>query len=290
MKVLARTTNQERKLLQFERKYSEKFYLCGIEYYNYCDFRCVYCITESQGKAVTLFAPEDVPEILDRELKLLDSPLEYTHFVLNPASDPYIPLEAELGITRILIEELTRRKLIYTFCTKGGELLKRDAALIASAGTLAKPIISISTTNAAILKKLEPGAPGPDERLEALEYLFKAGANVCLTISPWIPGISDIEGLIARIPEGVFVYVQPLDMGYAFEETFDQRRKEFSAKSVFGKKFSTRELNQRYVEECNSIGKRPNMEWRFPITKDFINAEHLYLKQLVPGKYRPEDF
>jgi DNA repair photolyase len=290
MKVIARTDNPQLKLLAFERKYSESFYLVGPEYYDLCDFRCVYCITESQGKAKAMFDPGEISEILDRELKLLDSPLEHTHFVLNPASDPYVPIEAELKITRILIEELTRRKLSYTFCTKAGALLKRDAELIASAGTLAKPIISLSTTDAEALKKLEPGAPSPDERLEALAYLAEAGANVCLSVSPWIPDFSDIDNLLKRVPDGVFVYVQPLDMGHAFEETFDKRRKEFSAKSVFGKKFTTRELNRKYVAECNRIGKRPNMEWRFPITEKFHDAEHLYLKQLVPGKHKPEDF
>lgn len=289
MKVIARTTNPDFRLFQFERKYSDKHWLVGPEYYDWCDFRCVYCITESQGKAKLLFDPKDIPHILDYELKQLKSPLEYTHFVLNGASDPYLPMEEEYRITRILLEELTKRNLQHTFCTKS-PLVKRDAELLASHGTRAKPIISISSTNADALKKTEPSAPGPDERFEAIEYLAKAGANVCLSVSPWIPGISDIANMLKRIPENIFVYVQPLDMGDAFEEPFDNRRKEFSAKSVFGKQFSTQELNRLYVEECNRIGKRKNMEWRFPITKDFINAEHLYLKQLVPGKYKPEDF
>lgn len=289
MKVITRTSNPELKLFQFERKYSNKHWLVGPEYYDWCDFRCVYCITESQGKGKALFDPKDIPAILDHELKVISSPLAYTHFVLNGASDPYLPIEEELRITRILLEELTLRGLQHTFCTKS-PMVKRDAELLASHGYKAKPIISISSTNTDALKKTEPGAPGPDERFEAINYLAKKGANVCLSISPWIPGISDIDEMLKRIPENIFVYVQPLDMGDAFEEPFDNRRKEFSAKSVFGKKFSTSELNKLYVEECNRIGKRKNMEWRFPITKDFIDAEHLYLKQLVPGKYRPEDF
>jgi len=290
MKVIARSANPQLKLLAFERKYSDQFWLVGPEYYDLCDFRCVYCITESQGKAKALFDPADIPALLDAELKSLGSPLEHTHFVLNPASDPYVPLEADLQITRILIEEFNRRKLNYTFCTKGGELLKRDAALLAAAGKLAKPIVSLSCTDAAKLKRLEPGAPSPDERFDAINTLAKAGANVCLSVSPWIPGVSDIANMLERVPENVFVYVQPLDMGEAFEETFDNRRKEFSARSVFGKQFTTSELNRLYVEECNRIGKRKNMEWRYPITNEFQNAEHLYLKQLVPGKFRPEDF
>lgn len=289
MKVIARTENPNLKLFAFGRKYSDKFWLVGPEYYDLCDFRCVYCITESQGKAKTLFDPKDIPGIVARELEQLQSPLEYTHFVLNPASDPYVPIEEEYQITRILLEELSTRGLQHTFCTKG-TLVKRDAELLASCGDKAKPIISISTTDADVLKKLEPGAPGPDERFEALAYLAKAGANVCLGISPWIPGVSDVENMLKRVPENVFVYVQPLDMGEAFEETFDNRRKQFSARSVFGKQFTTSELNQLYVEECNRIGKRKNMEWRYPITKEFQNAEHLYLKQLIPGKYKPEHF
>ena len=290
MKVIARTENPNLKLLAFERKYSDKFYLVGPEYYDLCDFRCVYCITESQGKARPLFDPDEILARLDQELAALRSPLEYTHFVLNPASDPYVPIEAEYQITRTLIKEFNRRKLNYTFCTKGGELLKRDADLLAEAGSLAKPIISLSCSDANALRKLEPGAPSPQERLDALRYLANAGANICLSVSPWIPDFSDIDNLLAAVPENVFVYVQPLDMGHAFEETFDKRRKEFSAKSVFGKQFTTSELNRKYVAECNRIGKRPNMEWRFPITDDFVNAEHLYLKQLVPGKYKPEQF
>jgi DNA repair photolyase len=289
MKVIARTTNPELKLFQFERKYSDKFWLVGPEYYDWCDFRCVYCITESQGKSKLLFDPKDIPGILDYELQHLTSPLEYTHFVLNGASDPYLPMEEEHQITRIILEELTKRGLQHTFCTKS-PLVKRDAALLASHGKKAKPIISISSTNADALKKTEPSAPGPDERFEAIEHLAKAGANVCLSVSPWIPGISDIDNMLKRIPENVFVYIQPLDMGEAFDEPFDGRRKEFSARSVFGKQFTTSELNRLYVEECNRIGKRQNMEWRFPITKDFQNAEHLYLKQLIPGKFKPEQF
>jgi DNA repair photolyase len=290
MKVIERVENDQLKLLAFKRKYSDTFYLSGPEYYHLCDFRCVYCITESQGKASSLFDPADIPAILDKELALLESPIEYTHFVLNPASDPYIPIEKELGITRILIEEFNKRKLHYTFCTKGGELLKRDADLLAEAGDLAKPIISLSTTNSEALRKLEPQAPSPDERLDALAYLAERGVNICLSISPWIPNLSDTENLLARVPEGVFVYVQPLDLGHAFEETFDKRRKQFSAFSVFGKQFTTSELNKMYVAECNRIGKRENMEWRYPITEEFREAEHLYLKQLIPGKYSPDDF
>jgi len=290
MKVIARAKNPDLKLLAFERKYSDKYYLVGPEYYDMCDFRCVYCITESQGKSRAIFDPADIPEVLERELKLLEGPLEFTHFVLNPASDPYVPIERDLQITRILIKEFIKRNLSFTFCTKGGELLKRDAELLAKAGQLAKPIISLSTTDGNALKKLEPQAPSPDERLDTLAYLSKMGVNVCLSVSPWIPDFSDIDNLLSRIPKNVFVYVQPLDMGHAFEETFDKRRKEFSAKSVFGGKFTTRELNRKYVAECNRIGHRPNMEWRFPITEEFKNAEHLYLKQLTPGKYKPEDF
>ena len=290
MKVIARSANPELKLLAFERKYSDKFYLAGPEYYNLCDFRCVYCITESQGKGSAMFKTNEIAQILRDELSQLPGPLEHTLFVLNPASDPYIPLEETCLLTRKIIEVLYEEGLKFTFCTKG-TLVRRDADLLAACGDKAKAIISLSSTNEEFIKKIDGKSPGARERLETIKYLYDKGVNVCLSIAPWIPDISDTENLVNSIPKDVFTYVQPLDMGEAFEETFDQRRKQFSAYSVFGKQYSVSEANRLYVAECNRIGNiRPNMEWRYPITKDYENAQHKFIQVLKPGKHKPEEF
>jgi len=290
MKVIARANNPDLKLLAFERKYSDKFYLAGPEYYNLCDFRCVYCITESQGKGTAMFKTDEIAQILRTELRLLPGPLEHTLFVLNPASDPYIPLEEKLLLTRKIIEVLHEEGLKFTFCTKG-TLVKRDAELLAACGEKAKAIISLSSTDEDAIKKIDGKAPSARERIDTIKYLYDKGVNVCLSIAPWIPGISDTENLLNSIPKNVFTYVQPLDMGEAFEETFDKRRKQFSAYSVFGKQYSVSESNRLYVAECNRVGNiRPNMEWRYPITRDYENAQHKFIEVLKPGKHKPEEF
>lgn len=287
MKVIDRVKNDKLKLLAFERKYSDKFYLSGPEYYNLCDFRCVYCITESQGKGTAMFKTDEIANILRDELRHLPGPLEHTLFVLNPASDPYIPLEEKMLLTRKIIEVMFEQKLKFTFCTKG-TLVKRDADLLAACGENAKAIISLSSTDEDYIKKIDGKAPSAKDRIDTIRFLHEKGVNVCLSIAPWIPGISDTEKLVNSIPEGVFTYVQPLDMGDAFEETFDRRRKQFSAYSVFGKQYTTQEANKLYVEECNRYGNmRPNMEWRYPITKDYEQAPQNYIKVLKPGKLNP---
>ncbi len=290
MKVIPRVENQQLKLLAFERKYSDMFWLSGPEYYNLCDFRCVYCITESQGKGTAMFKTDEIADIFRAELPYISGPKEHTLFVLNPASDPYIPLEEEMQLTRKLIEVLHEEDLKFTFCTKG-TLVKRDAELLAACGEKAKAIISLSTTDEEKVKQIDGKSPSAQERIETIHYLHEKGVNVCLSIAPWIPEVSDTENLLNSIPEEVFTYVQPLDMGDAFEETFDNRRKQFSARSVFGKKYTVSEANRIYVAECNRIGNiRSNMEWRYPITADYEDAQHKYIQILKPGKHSPEEF
>jgi len=291
MKVIARSANPNLRLLNFERKYHEKFWLAGPEYYDMCDFRCVYCITESQGKGRAMYSSADeVEAVLREELNHLPGPVEHTLFVLNPASDPYIPIEEELLLTRRIIEVLHEKNLKFTFCTKG-TLVKRDAELLAACGEQAKAIISLSSTDEEQIKRLDGSAPSAQERIETIHYLHEKGVNVCLSIAPWLPGISDTENLVNSIPEEVFVYVQPLDMGEAFEETFDNRRKQFSAYSVFHKRYTLSEANQLYVADCNRYGNmKPNMEWRYPITKDYEDAQHKFIDILKPGKHDPKEF
>ena len=67
MKVIERTADERIKLLQFQRKYNDKFYLAGPEYYNMCDFRCVYCITESQGKGTAMYQTDEIADLLRRQ-------------------------------------------------------------------------------------------------------------------------------------------------------------------------------------------------------------------------------
>jgi DNA repair photolyase len=53
--------------------------------------------------------------------------------------------------------------------------------------------ITITTLDPALARELEPFAPRPDLRLEAVRTLAKAGVNVCVNCSPLMPLINDGE-------------------------------------------------------------------------------------------------
>ena len=60
---------------------------------------------------------------------------------------------------------------------------------------------SVGTVDEEIWKLTEPGAPRPQARLEAMQYLVENGINAGVMMAPLLPGISDHEENIAAVAE-----------------------------------------------------------------------------------------
>ena len=63
--------------------------------------------------------------------------------------------------------------------------------------------ISLTSLDPLVARTLEPRAPHPLRRLDAIRQLAEAGIPVLTSISPVIPGITDheIEALVARVAD-----------------------------------------------------------------------------------------
>jgi DNA repair photolyase len=76
--------------------------------------------------------------------------------------------------------------------------------------------VTITTLNAELARLLEPRAPRPDLRLDAVRALSSAGVRVGLSCSPVIPGITDsakdLEALVFAAAEAGadYVFANPL--------------------------------------------------------------------------------
>jgi DNA repair photolyase len=76
--------------------------------------------------------------------------------------------------------------------------------------------VTITTLNADLARILEPRAPRPDLRLEAVRALSSAGLSVGLSASPVLPGITDspedLESLVRAASEAGadYVFANPL--------------------------------------------------------------------------------
>lgn len=117
--------------------------------------------------------------------------------LLGSATDPYQPLEARFGLTRACLEVFERHRNPVALITRSPRIL-RDLDLLASLARHGAVGVSVSIPIAdrQTCRALEPGAPSPDSRFEAIARLTEAGVPVAVSLAPLIPGLGD-----ASIPE-----------------------------------------------------------------------------------------
>lgn len=159
--------------------------------------------------------------------------------VLSGVTDPYQPAERRLRITRGCLEVLAEFKNPVGIVTKGF-LVTRDADLLAelARADAVNVMLSITTLDPELQRKMEPLASPPSKRLAAIEALARAGVPVGVMVAPIIPGLTDHElpailqaaadagagsaGMVVlRLPHGV----KELFSGWLTEHYPDRREK-----------------------------------------------------------------
>lgn len=158
----------------------------SVNPYTGCDHCCVYCyITGYIKDAFTCRPKENLIRRLKNELKKIDK-----RMVLSMAnsSDPYPRLEKKLGLTRRVLELFVRENVRFQIVTKS-DIVVRDIDLLRRSRCCVA--VTVTTMDESVAKKLEPGAPPPGERVEALKELKDAGIPVSVRIDPVIPGLTD---------------------------------------------------------------------------------------------------
>ncbi len=174
----------------------------SINPYRGCEHGCIYCY------ARPTHAYWDMSPGLDFETKivakrgaadLLRRAFDRPGYVVRPITigantDPYQPLEANLRITRDILEVLREYQHPFSLITKGA-LVVRDLDLLADMAQqqLCSAAVSVTTLDRELKVKLEPRTASPTARLRAIEALSSAGVRVTMMIAPVIPAINDHE-------------------------------------------------------------------------------------------------
>ena len=176
-----------------------------INPYRGCRHACRYCYARSTHEywgmdagadfERQIFAKVNAPETLRQELsrpKWCGEPI-----AIGTASDPYEPAEAQYGLTRKILEVLVEFGNPASITTKG-TLVRRDVDLLRRLNELAgaQVVFSIGTMDETIWRQTEPGAPHPQARLEAMQYLVEHGVPAGVMAAPLLPGLSDSEASI----------------------------------------------------------------------------------------------
>lgn len=116
---------------------------------------------------------------------------------MSNSSDPYNPLEADLKITHGCLREFLNRDLRLLVITKS-DLVTRDLDLLLELRDAVT--ITITALDKDLARKLEPNAPPPSKRLDALSKLSSEGISTGVRVDPIIPFLND-DGLDVLLRE-----------------------------------------------------------------------------------------
>ena len=230
----------------------------GLQTYDHCDLRCVYCITGVQGVSTPRVPPGAVAERLRIELGEREPG---THIVVGALCDAYPRAEAELGVTREALEALVALGQPFRVITKG-TTVERDLDLL-GAHRRNKLVMSLCAVDDAVLRTVDPAAPAAAARIEVLHRARDAGIKVELSAAPWIPGVTDVEAIVAAVGPDVSVRVTPVRV-----------EDEHVRDTPFGRRHDQREVNAAYVAEHQRVGTRQRLRWSPPPALDG-SAPHL---------------
>lgn len=184
----------------------------SINPYRGCEHGCIYCyarpthayhdLSPGVDFESRLFAKPDAAKLLHSALSRPG--YDVAPIALGTNTDPYQPIEEEWRITRQVVEILFETRHPFTITTKSDRVL-RDLDIIAAAAKLGLAAVAISVTSLdpKIHSTLEPRAPAPRKRLEAVCKLSDAGVPTWVSIAPVIPHITDheLEAIVAAAAE-----------------------------------------------------------------------------------------
>lgn len=139
-----------------------------------------------------LFAKLDAPELLATELA--KPSWVPKHLALSGVTDPYQPIERRLRVTRGCLEVLAAHRQPVGVITKNA-LVTRDLDLLSELARFgaARVMVSITTLDEDLRRRLEPRTSTAADRLRAVRELAAAGVDVGVNVAPIIPGLNDHE-------------------------------------------------------------------------------------------------
>ncbi len=181
----------------------------SINPYRGCEHGCFYCFARPSHAYLGLSAGLDFESKLfvkDGAAALLERELAAPKYrprviALGANTDAYQPIERQYRVTRSILEVLARARHPVGIVTKSN-LILRDLDLLApmAAEGLVKVFVSVTTLDRGVARRMEPRAPTPGRRIEAIERLAAAGVPVGVMAAPIIPAVNDgeIETILTR--------------------------------------------------------------------------------------------
>lgn len=196
-----------------------------INPYRGCEFACRYCYARYTHEFMEMrdgldferkiYVKQQAASLLRHDLRRV-KPEEA--IALGTATDPYQPAERRYEVTRGILQEFSCHRGFELGIVTKSNLIVRDLDVlqeVARTNQLSVHV-TITTLNVDLARILEPRAPRPDLRLDAVRALSQAGLRVGVSCSPVVPGITDspkdLESVISAAAEAGadYVFANPL--------------------------------------------------------------------------------
>jgi len=215
----------------------------AINPYRGCEFACKYCYARYTHEFMEMtdedfehkiFVKQHAANLLRQELRKVKTGEE---IAIGTATDPYQPAERRYQITRAILEEFARHRGFEIGIVTKSNLVLRDAELLREIARHNRVFVNvtITTVDTDLARILEPRAPRPDLRLEAVRQMNLAGVAAGVICAPVLPGITD----------------NPRDL-----EALVEAAARAGAKSIFA--------NPLFLKPCSASIFLPFLEKEFP--------------------------
>lgn len=168
----------------------------GMNIYRGCQHNCIYCDSRSlcygmEHDFEDIEVKQNAPFLLEKALK---SKRKKCMIGTGAMTDPYIPLERELKLTRQCLEIIDKYGFGATVLTKSADVL-RDLDLFKSINNKSKAVVqmTLTTYDESLCRIIEPNVSSTKERFEALKTFRDNGIPTVVWLDPFLPFINDIE-------------------------------------------------------------------------------------------------
>ena len=181
-----------------------------INPYRGCEFGCKYCyarythefmeLRQTEQFETEIFAKEFHLPAFRRELARIPSA---DGIAIGTATDPYQPAERRFQITQQILGAFVREQGRTLSVTTKSDLVARDADLLAeiSSRNVVHVFVTVTTTDERLARQLEPFAPRPALRLQAIQRLTNAGVRVAVLCSPIMPLLTDSRANLTAVAQ-----------------------------------------------------------------------------------------
>ena len=176
----------------------------GMNLYRGCTHGCIYC--DSRSKCYQMKHDFEDIEVKQNAVELLEYALAHKRkkcmIGTGAMTDPYIPLELEIGNVKKSLQLIYEKGFGFTVITKSDRIL-RDLDLLKKITEKTKCVVqmTLTTVDEDLCKKIEPNVCTTRERFEVLKKLRDAGIPTVVWLSPILPFLNDTEENISGILE-----------------------------------------------------------------------------------------